>query len=204
MRPTSDGLHGSHGKPLGAAFWRVLALIILAAVAATLAIPWLRTRASKEGADAFASVRRSVSPRLEELRPSGAMATSSGPGHDPAQAWDLDRSTYWSEGAEGDGIGQAIAFLFDAPVELDAIVVVPGAPGGVEAFTSQPRPRELHIAFDDGTGIDVTLRDDPRPQTISLERTKRVGRVEVTISSVYKSATGSDTSITEVEFRKKA
>jgi hypothetical protein len=132
------------------------------------------------------------------------MATSSAPGHDPGQAFDLSRGTYWSEGAEGDGIGQAMVFLFDVPVELDTIVVAPGASGSPEAFTSQPRPRELHIAFDDGTGIDVTLQDEPRPQSIALERTKRVRRVEVTISSVYKSATGSDTSITEVEFRKKA
>lgn len=182
---------------------RGLFLLALVGIAVPLAVPSLRNVVIDKGSGAFSSVRRVIMPSFHAVRPIEAQATSSAPDHDPILARDGFNNTYWAEGAEGDGIGQTITFIFDGKVDIDRIVITPGASEPPEAFITQPRPKDLHIVLDNGTSLDVTLKDELDDQGFAVKKGKGVSKVEVTISSVYKSTQGSDTSISEVEFFKK-
>lgn len=192
-----DGLSPPARKPAR----RVVLALILSAAAVGLAFPSLRGASTAKASDAWTSVRRLVAPSFHPVRPVHVRATSSAPDHDASRAWDRAPDTYWSEGAEGDGIGHVLTFVFDGAVDVHRIVVTP-APA--DAFSRQPRPRDLHIVLDDDRSLDVTLRDVPEPQAFAVENGHGVTRIAVTISGVYRSPHGSDTSIAEVEFFRRA
>ena len=83
------------------------------------------------------------------------------------------------------------------------IIITPGASDTPDAFLKEPRPKQVHLVYDNGQSEDVTLKDERKPQTFTLKKAKQVGKIDLVITTVYPSQGGQDTAITEVEFRKK-
>ena len=178
----------------------VRAVALLAALGLTIGVvgPW-RSSLSSEAGDAIRTVRRAVRPQYDPVRPTKAEATSSLPGHGPQLAIDGISDSFWAEGARGDGEGQTLVLTFSGPVDLDRMGIIPGTSGKPEDFVAQPRPKQLHLVFSDGSASDVTLKDSAKFQTFSIKG-RQVSSVQVHVVSVYPALSGNACAITEIEF----
>ena len=178
---------------------RVLLCLLGVAVLVAAFVPGFRQgiRATTNGA--FGTVQGWLTRSYVPVHPVRATATSALPDHGPDLAGDSLTDTYWAEQAAGDGNGQGLQFVFDEPVDLDRMIIRIGASGSEDAFLSQPRPRVLHVVFADGTSDDLALKDVATPQKLKI-KAKQIAEVQFTITSVYRSPSGHDASISEIEF----
>lgn len=176
---------------------RALALLGVAGITIGMIGPW-RSSITGGVSGAFESVRRTISPQYEPVRPTGAEATASLADHGPLLAVDGISNSYWAEGGEGDGQGETLVLRFDRPVDLDRIGITSGTSGEPEDFVAQPRPERLHLVFSDGSTSDLDLEDSSNFQIFDI-KARQATSVEVHIESVYGALGGSDLAITEVE-----
>ncbi|MBW3615205.1 MAG: hypothetical protein KY439_07855 [Actinobacteria bacterium] len=182
---------------------RVLMVLAFLGVAGSLAVPSTRTLVLDKGRSAFNSAQALFNPQFEPVNAVAVSASSAIPGHEAALANDLGSNTYWAEGAEGEGVGQTLSFTFENKVDLTKVIVSSGAADSSDNFLKQPRPKRLHLTFDNGGSTDILLKDQFKPQGFNLKGAKGVSTVIISISEVYKGQVGSDTAIAEVEFKKK-
>ena len=179
---------------------RILAILAIAGVALGVSVgPW-RDTATDWLAERLDSIRQLVAPTYEPVNPQGATASSSLDGHPPEDAIDLGSTTWWAEGAEGDGVGESITVTFAEPVDIAAIIVTPGV-GDSEQFVQQPRPRVLHVVFDNQTTTDLAVTDSPEFQTFEVDGADGVTSVQFQVDAVWPGQSGEDLGITEIEFR---
>lgn len=185
------------------------AVMILAALglAGGFMVPSVRAAVFNTGRDGINKARDTLFPNFDPIRPVTVTASSEAPDHPAVASADLAINTYWSEGAEGDGVGQVITYTFNEPFELAKILVTPGAidPNQPDLFLKQPRPKDIHLVFDNGGSADISLKDEVnKAQTFTIKGAKGITKVELSITSVHPGTGGQDTSIAEVEFRKRA
>ncbi|MGH9195859.1 MAG: NADase-type glycan-binding domain-containing protein, partial [Acidimicrobiia bacterium] len=178
-------------------------VVLLGAVGLVVALigPW-RGELVGRVTGLFTSAKRTVLPDFDPVRPTGAEATSSAKDHPPAAAIDQIKNSYWAEGAQGDGTGQTLVLIFDQPANIDKVGFTAGASAKPEEFVAQPRPKDLHLVFSDGSTKDIRLEDSSEFQAFDVTA-KAVARVEIHIVSVYGSLKGQDCSIAEVELYSK-
>ncbi len=181
-----------------------MAIALLSLVGVNVAMPNLRGEVFKKVKGGFTSVQSSINPKFKTVNAVAVTATSAVPGHEPDFANDLVLNSFWAEAAEGDGVGQTISFTFEAASDLTKVLITAGSTDSPENYLNQPRPKELHLVFDNGGSADVTLEDEFRKsQSFSLKGAAGVTKVDVVVSSVYKGRAGLDTAIAEIEFKKK-
>ena len=178
---------------------RVLALLAIVGIGLSLAVPSFRSVVFGQAGGLFQKVRQAVAPKYEPVRPTSAEATSSLPDRPPAAAIDGIKNSYWAEGAPGDGTGQTLILVFDPPADIARIGITPGASAKPEEFVAQPRPKELHLVFSDGSTKDIQLEDKAEFQNFDVDA-KQATRVEIHIVSVFGSLQGDACAIAEVEF----
>lgn len=177
---------------------RRVAVVLIGVAMVAVAGPW-RSAVSDRISSTARSVRRTISATYAPARPAAATASSMLPGHGPEAAIDGVSNSAWAEGAAGDGVGQQLTLTFGGPVDLDRVGITPGASVVPAEFLAQPRPREVRLAFPDGTVADVTLKDEPGFQAFGV-KARGVSTVVLEIRSVYPSATGGqDASVAEIE-----
>jgi hypothetical protein len=180
---------------------RALLILAVVGIGASLAVPSTRGAITDTASTWFDKAKLTLMPEFEIVNPVGADATSAAPGHDAGLLIDGASNTYWSEGVPGPGIDQIITVRFAGPVDLDKIIITSGASGD-DPFLSQPRPKVLHIVYDNNRGMDLTLDDDGSAISYDLEGATQVTRVDLQIAEVYPSAEGGEnTAISEIEFR---
>jgi hypothetical protein len=141
-----------------------------------------------------------------------AVASSERPGHPAKAAIDGGNNTYWSEGADGDGTGQSLTLSLDNAA-IDYVIFLSGAQGRRDEFAAHPRPRRVEVVFSDAAGKEVAkkpieLKSEATDQTFEV-KARDVARAQVLIQSCYPSIDpaaegGTDCSITEVQFKRKA
>jgi hypothetical protein len=178
-------------------------LAIVGIVGVNLRAPNLRTQAVDKAQSIFTSAKDMFNPQFEPVNAVEVTASSAAANHPPGLANDLGSNTYWAEGVEGDGIGQSVSFRFETKVDLTKVIISSGAAESPDVFLNQPRPKQLHLVFDNGGSADITLKDQLKNQGFTLKGAKGVSKVDIVISSVYKGKAGTDTAIAEVEFKKK-
>jgi hypothetical protein len=179
-------------------------LAVLALLGVTLGAvgPW-RSSITQRVKSAAHSVRQAIKPQYDPARPTKAEATSSLDDHPATLAIDGVSNSFWAEGADGDGEGQALVLTFGSPVDLDRVGITAGASEKPEDFVAQPRPKQLHLVFSDGSSADLNLKDSADFQTFSV-KARDVTSVQMQIVSVYASLSGHDCAIAEVELFTKA
>lgn len=192
---------------------RGMLMLLLVGVAVPFAVPSLRSTVLSKGGDGLRWAKGVINPSFETVNPLNAVASSETPDHPARLAIDLGSNTYWSEAAPGEGIGEWVAVEFDGTVDLAKVIVTPGATEPADQFLAQPRPKELRLVFDDGQpGPDgrppiepqtIALRDEPTDQSFGLSGVTQVRKVTFFIVSVYKGQSGENTSVAELEFRRK-
>ena len=179
-------------------------LLAFVGMAVPFAVPSMRHVILSKASGAWTSVKGKIVQNVEPINAVKVVATSELPGHEAGFASDLGSNTFWAESAGAEGIGQGLTFSFSEKFEMAKIIVTPGTTDPPDAFLKQPRPKQLHLAYDTGASEDITLKDDRKAQSFTVKKGKNITSVAITIASVYPAqGPGADTAITEVEFRKK-
>jgi ribosomal protein L40E len=179
----------------------VLAVLGLASFGA-----WRGDLVDKVG-DAYGWVRMTLFPRYEAVIPNDFRSSSRIPGHGPKQAFDKVRTTFWAEGAPGNGRGEGLEARFHRLVDIARVGFWVGDQAKPQNFVNRPTPRRVRLRFFDPEGQRVArkvvvLAQTPDFQRFSVEA-NGVTRVELTILTVYRSQKGHEAAISEVEFFRK-
>lgn len=120
--------------------------------------------------------------------------------HDAQNLLDDDGKTNWTEGVEGDGIGEYVQFLFRDTYRLDSIILRPGNQYDKNRYIDNSRPENITVTFSDGTAVAATLKDLMESQILVLEEPVMTSSVTITIDSVYHGYKYEDTVISDVMF----
>ncbi|OLE35636.1 MAG: hypothetical protein AUG48_10075 [Actinobacteria bacterium 13_1_20CM_3_68_9] len=194
--------------------WRIVRLaigaIIVVALLAFLLVPSFHNAVVDRASKAFTSLRIALRPNYDPVHPTAATATSAVGGHLPALAMDGFSNTYWA--ARASDRAPVLVLRFSGPVDIAAIGFRSGASGTApaDAFTSQPRPRTVHLVFSNGYTSDLSLIDQDATQPTQFTKlpdgkARQVTFVEIHVQSMYApvGAPVSSVAISEVEFETK-
>jgi hypothetical protein len=162
--------------------------------------PWRATIASWSG-DQLQAARRIIAPQFDPVTALAADASSQRSDHPASHAVDGLSNTWWAT-AGGGGVDEFLLVTFGEPVDIAALGILPGAADAAE-FAAQPRPAALHLLFDNGVAVDLDVADGQGFQSFNIAGADGVTSVEVRVTRVYPGQSGTDLSITELEFRTK-
>jgi hypothetical protein len=215
-RPDSWNLVGRDGRTRSRFGWlrriRIPTRLTLGRLALPLAllslvgfgIAPIRAAVTAKGFELYHDIRRVVAPRFVPVSASGAAASTSQQGHEPAAAIDQNVLTWWSEGRDGRGRGETLTVRFDRPVDVDMVSVTNGAAD--EKYPFQPRVRGLRITLRGPDGVvaerRVLLADKRARQDVEVSG-DGVTRVSLRILSTYAGQRGTAASVAEVAVHSK-
>lgn len=112
---------------------------------------------------------------------------------------DRDETTAWNEGKEGNGIGESITILYDAPVLIDRISIANGFQRTSRIYMNNHRIKEFDL-FINGTKVGrYTFKDQMGFQDFKLPIPIAVSKLEIKIVSLYFSEKYDDTAISEIK-----
>ncbi len=214
-RPQREAPRGVGGRLRAVVRWTfhsavraVMVLIVLAAVVIAVS-PW-RTTVKHKISSAYTSVRRTIAPHYDPVRAVRATATSSLRNHPAINLIDGVSNDYWAANNQPPNVppGIVIKVVFAEAVSVDRMIFTIGASDQPQDYATEPRPRDINVVFLDAQGKEtggksLTLKDVATPQVESVSAHKLV-TMEIHVNSVYASTQGNATSISEIEFFKKA
>ena len=113
---------------------------------------------------------------------------------------DGDPTTAWNEGDSGDGTGQWIRLSADTDQVVVGIHIMGGYDASKDIYDWNNRPKDITIAFDDGTSFDVTLSDSYNVmQDITFEHPVQCKTITITVNTIYGGSQYQDMCISEIE-----
>lgn len=196
----------ARGKVLGvfSSFRQAAAVLALVGLGTVIVVPDLRSWATDTASNGIATIRRVIKPQFTPVKADPATGlTPDNPGHEAKLANDGDTNSYWL--ATADDQRPTIKFTFPEPVNIDLVLITPGAPD--QEFEATPRPRDLSLLFKDAEGNEVetkqaTLEDIREFQKVDVSASD-VTVVEIIENSCWGSTeTEKACAISEVEFQK--
>lgn len=175
---------------------RVVALIlVLGGVAYGLFAPF-RGFVNERAAEAKGAFERTFFPQYAPVSAAEApVASVALPDHPANMAVDGQSDSFWA--APVGGVEPNMVVKFDRTIDLAKIIVHNGDNTG---FKESHRAQKLHLVFSNGKTTDVNLQDRPDPQTIEIENGEGINSVEVHVVSTFKSVSGTNLAISEIEF----
>jgi hypothetical protein len=123
------------------------------------------------------------------------------PDHPAAMATDGHGNTYWLTAPPSADFSPELDVVLTEPADVSKIIVHNGA---ADDFQAHHRPKTLKFIFDTRPEEEVTLKDTPEAQTLTINSGKGVQHFKIRITSIYESINGSDVALSEIEFFKKA
>jgi hypothetical protein len=151
--------------------------------------------------DARAGVEDVFFPHYEPVHAADApVAPLQLDGFPAEQALDGASDTAWAAplGAKSEPV---IEVTFGREVDLARLIVHNGQK---ENFKGRARAQRLHLVFSNGRTTDLTLQDRPDPQTIEVEQGEGVTSVEIHVTGTFKSMSGNELAVSELEFFEEA
>lgn len=147
-------------------------------------------------AEAKGTFERTFFPQYAPVSAAEApIASLAGPEHPPNMLVDGLFDTYWA--APLGGVEPNVVVKFDRTINLAKLIVHNGDGAG---FKDKARAQKLHLVFSNGQTTDVDLQDRPDPQTLEIENGEGVTSVEIHVVSTFKSVSGNDLAVSEIEF----
>jgi ribosomal protein L37E len=174
----------------------MLVVLLAGGLLAYAAVPTFRQAVNARVDTLATQARRQLGAGIVEVHPVGARASSELSGHPARFAADLINNDYWAADVARDH-QPTLVVSFDGPTDLDYLLVMSGAPG--QDYARLARPRSVQLVYSDGTGEQITLRDDPKPTQYTIHA-RGVTTVSVRVDSVYPVAGTSSVALTEMEF----
>ena len=122
------------------------------------------------------------------------------PAHPAVMATDGFKNTYWLSPAPSATFRPELDVQLTEKADLAKIIVRTGAS---DNFQGHHRPKTLLFIFDSGTQEEVSLKNTPEAQTVTIHQGKGVQNFKIAITGIYESISGTDMALTEIEFFKK-
>jgi hypothetical protein len=175
---------------------RVIALaLVVGGIAYGLFTPF-RGWVNERTVEAKGTFERMFFPQYAPVSAAEApVASLALPDHPANMAVDGESNSYWGAPVGGAEINMVVRF--DRKVDLAKIIV---HNGNGEGFKESHRAQKLHLVFGNGQTTDVNLQDRPDPQTLEIDNGEGVNSVEIHVLSTFKSVSGTDLAISEIEF----
>jgi hypothetical protein len=177
----------------------MLLVIVLGGIFAYLALPGFRQAVNREVDVAVTDVRRLINPSYVQVHPVTTSASSEITSHPSQLATDLINNDYWAADLSRDP-QPTLTVTFDGATDLDALVVTSGAAAD---YTRLARPKTIQISYSDGTGEQVTVKDDPQA-TAYVIHARHVTSMTLRVISVYPGNGSTSMGLAEIEFRRLA
>jgi ribosomal protein L40E len=178
----------------------MLLVVLIGGIFAYLALPGFRAAVNREIDIAVTDVRRLINPSYVQVHPVTTNGSSEVQAHPAQLATDLINNDYWAADLSRDP-EPTLTVSFDGPTNLDAIVVTSGA--STPDYANLARPKTLQISYSDGTGEQVTLKDDPHA-TAYIVHARGVTSMTIRIVNVYPGQASTQVGLSEIEFRRLA
>jgi hypothetical protein len=141
-----------------------------------------------------------IHPKFEPIT-AGPGTTSNVPDIDKAHpalhAVDGFKNTYWLSPLPTPALQPELDITLTGKSNLDKIIVHNGAS---DNFQGHARPKTLRFVFDNGQQAEVTLKNTPDPQTLTVSNGHGITRFKIIVTDVYEAIDGKDMALTEVEF----
>jgi hypothetical protein len=138
-----------------------------------------------------------VHPQLAQIHAFATTASAAVAGHPGTAADDGFTNTYW-EAADNVATQQPLLTLtFDHPVTIQRLIVHVGSS---DNFQSVDRPETLHLVYGNGEVEDITTKDSPDGQTLTVNHGVGVTHLTIQVTSLYRSAGATQMALTEIEF----
>lgn len=113
---------------------------------------------------------------------------------------DGKRETNWTEGVDGNGIGEYVHFEFQEKQTITGFRICSGNHSSDSYYAKNARPKEIKLTFEDGSSEQFTLLDVKEELTFQLSEAITTKNVRLTIQSVYEGSSWEDTVISEIVF----
>jgi hypothetical protein len=138
-----------------------------------------------------------VHPQLAQIHAFATTASAAVAGHPGTNADDGFTNTYW-EAVDNVPTQQPLLTLtFDHPVAIQRLIV---RLGSSDNFQSVDRPETLHLVYNTGQVEDITTKDTPDAQTLTVNHGAGVTHMTIQVTGLYRSAGATQMAITEIEF----
>ena len=174
----------------------LLVVLLAGGLVAYASVPNFHQAINTRVDSGITQVRRQLGAGIVEVHPTGTRASSQLSGHAAAFAADLINNDYWAADTARDA-QPTVMFSFDGPTDIDYLLVSSGA--ATTDFARLARPRTVQLVYSDGTGEELTLKDDPKPAQYGVHA-RQVTSATMRITSVYPVSGTSAVALTEVEF----
>ena len=139
---------------------------------------------------------------------SSTLKASSKGSYDVKNIKSIDAQLPWSEGVDGDGIGESITLNVTRPLPLDAITIVPGYQSleTPALWTKNNRVAELEVTLNEAKTFTVKIPDEQfqEPYPIPVrDYAEPVKTVKLVIKGVHRGTAARDTCISAVRLKGK-
>jgi serine/threonine protein kinase len=158
-------------------------------------------------------------PKIVNIRADHAIASSSNPtefengvsfDYSPTNTLNSDVASKWTDGVQGNGVGEWIEYRFDKEVTLVGMNIKNGNWRRYELMVNNCRFRETVFSFDDGSSQTITLADPSvgnfmdqnaaEGEKITFDTPHKTKSVTMKCQSVYQGSMYDDLVLTEVQF----
>lgn len=113
---------------------------------------------------------------------------------------DGDPGTNWSEGVDGNGIGEYVQFEFQQEQMITGFRICSGNHATDRYYVGNARPKTIRLIFEDGSSEEFTLLDVKEELSFQLAEPVTTKTVRLTIQSVYEGSSWEDTVMSEIVF----
>lgn len=138
------------------------------------------------------------------IDPSSVNASSTYPpeqgvSYEAEKAADKKVSTSWVEGEDGSGLGSWLEIDLGGDKTVTGLRIWGGLWYSGDYWKRGTRPKEIEVIFADDSKETFTLKDEMKPQDVTLAKAKKTSKVRIKVKSVYTGTTWFDTAISEVQ-----
>lgn len=119
-------------------------------------------------------------------------------GHYATNVIDGTMEHAWSEGVDGDGIGESITLQMNGACRVSGFDIYAGYQKSSNAYYKNNRPAKIRIMFDQGGSIEVDLADQMGKQTVTFASPVETTLIGIEILDVYPGTDYHDTCISEI------
>lgn len=123
--------------------------------------------------------------------------------YSPSNVLDSKTSTVWSEGVQGDGIGEWIEISTGGDIgKVNSIAISNGFTKSTDLYYKNNRIKKANLEFSDGTNKIVEFKDNTLDEQVIDIGGKETSYVRLTILEVYKGNKYQDTCISTISINK--
>jgi hypothetical protein len=205
-RPGRRGMRGGRGggspvmRVIGTIFRTLMKLVgVLVLVGGIVYASYapFRTWTNSQVSGIQAKVLGTVNPQLAQIHAFSTKAYAEVSGHTGAMVDDGFLNTYWQAPDNVPTQQPLLTLTFDHKVTISRIGLHSGSS---DNFQSVDRPASFHLVFNTGQVEDISMKDTPDLQTLTVKHGANVTSMTIQVTGVYRTAGATQMAIAEIEF----